>query len=98
MPMVICYGGPASLALARLAETLGRADDALALYEDALGGAEAVGAAPARARIALHFGAALEGRDRRRAREQLSDAARDGEAIGLTAVAAAARARLERLR
>jgi len=92
MPIAICYGGPVTYALARLCETLGRRDDALALYEEARVSAAAVGARPIQARIALQFGLALGSRDRSRAKVLLEESARLAIELGMTAVAENARA------
>ncbi|MEX2204618.1 MAG: AAA family ATPase [Myxococcota bacterium] len=91
MPMAICYGGPVRYAIARLCETLGRRDDATALYEDALAAASALGARPMQARIALRLGVCLGARDRRRAKPQLEQSARLAGELGMAAVAASAR-------
>lgn len=92
LPMAICYGGPVKYALARLCETLGRRDDAVSLYEEARAGAEAVGARPMQARIALHHALCLVGRDRRRAKTLFEESARLAESLGMRAVASEARA------
>jgi hypothetical protein len=94
MPMAICYGGPVRYALARLCETLGRLDDAISLYEEALAAAGALGARPMQARIALHEGLCLAPRDRRRAKALLEESARLAEELGMTSVTANARAAL----
>ncbi len=83
LPMAICYGGPARWALARLAETLGHGDDAVALYGEALEAARAVGARPMQARIALHFGRCLSARDPRRAKPLLEEGARLAAELGM---------------
>jgi ATP/maltotriose-dependent transcriptional regulator MalT len=90
LPMAICYGGPAKYALARLADTLGRRDDALALYTEAEAEADSLGARPTQARIALQHGLCLGAGDPARARSQLEEALRRAEALGLSAVADAA--------
>jgi hypothetical protein len=94
MPMAICYGGPVRWALARLCETLGRRDDAVALYEDAQAAAGALGARPMQARIALQLGLCLATRDRRRAKPLLEESAGLATELGMVAVAANARAAL----
>jgi tetratricopeptide (TPR) repeat protein len=94
MPMAICYGGPVRYALARLSETLGRREDAVALYEDALAAAGALGARPMQARIALQLGQCLSPRDRRRAKPLLEESAGLATELGMAAVAAHARATL----
>jgi hypothetical protein len=94
MPMAICYGGPVRFALARLYETLGRRDDALALYEEARAAAQALGAKPMQARIALSHGLVLGARDSRRAGPLFQESARLAADLGLRDVLANARAAL----
>jgi tetratricopeptide (TPR) repeat protein len=94
-PMAICYGGPVRYALARLCETVGRRDDAIALFEEALASAGALGARPMQARIALQFGLCLATRDRRRAKPLLEESAGLAAELGMAAVAANARAALD---
>ena len=60
LPLVLCYGGPMSHALARLHETLGQVDAAAPLYEEALATCAAVGAAPTLSRVQLDYAAWLE--------------------------------------
>jgi hypothetical protein len=91
MPMAICYGGPVRHALARLCETVGRREDAVALYEDALEAASALGARPMQARIALRLGLCLGARDRRRAKGLFEQSARLASELGMAGVAANAR-------
>jgi len=95
LPIAICYGGPVSFALACLCETLGQREDAVALYEQARASAEALGARPMQARIALHLGVCLAARDRRRGTPVLQESARLATELGMAAVAAAARAALD---
>ena len=76
-------GGPARWGLARLAETLGQADDASALYAEALDAARAVGARPMQARIALHFGRFVAAREPRRAKLLLEEGARLASELGM---------------
>jgi hypothetical protein len=52
LPMAICYGGPASWALARLAKLRGQRREARAHQQDALAACERIGADAMRARIA----------------------------------------------
>jgi DNA-binding winged helix-turn-helix (wHTH) protein len=52
LPLAICYGGPASWALAKLAAVRGMRREARALHADALAACEAIGAETTRARIA----------------------------------------------
>jgi hypothetical protein len=54
LPMAICYGGPASYALARLAELQGNRREARELYAAALSACAQIGAETTRARIAHH--------------------------------------------
>jgi tetratricopeptide (TPR) repeat protein len=95
MPIAICYGGPVRFALARLCETLGRRDDAIALYEEARAAVESLGARPMQARVALLLGSCLSAHDPRRAKAMLQESARLAAELGMTAVAAAARRALE---
>jgi tetratricopeptide (TPR) repeat protein len=78
-------------ALARLCETLGRREDALALYEEARAAADALGARPAKARILLQHGLCLSARDRRRAQAVLEESLQLATELGMAAVAAATR-------
>lgn len=97
MPMVVCYGGPVSFALARLHELRSRVDDADALYAEALSAAEGVGAKPCQAQIRLAYGGLLRRRGRRReAREQLTAAAALAADLGLPSVERQACEQLER--
>jgi hypothetical protein len=57
LPVAICYGGPASFALARLADLRDMKSDARALYDDALSACEGIGAEAMRARIARELAA-----------------------------------------
>jgi hypothetical protein len=59
LPVPICYGGPVTHALARLAALQGRPDDADGLYEEACASAEALGAHPTQARLLAEHGALL---------------------------------------
>ncbi len=95
MAIAVLYGGPVRFALARLCETLGRREDALALYEEARAAAEALGARPMQARIALRLGLCLAAHDRRHAKRALEESARLASELGMSAVAAAARRALE---
>ncbi len=87
MPMVVCYGGPVSWALARLYETLGRAADADDLFQEALASASALGARPTQAQIRLDHGCFLRRRSKRGpAREHFSAAAVLAADLGLAAL------------
>jgi hypothetical protein len=69
LPVPVCYGGPVAHELARLTALSGDTDAAAGLYEEALAGAEALGARPSQARIlADHAGLFARCGDRRRAR------------------------------
>jgi DNA-binding winged helix-turn-helix (wHTH) protein len=91
MPIAICYGGPVRYVLARLCETIGRREDAVALYEDAHAAAGVLGARPMQARIALRLGVCLGARDRRRAKPLFEESARLAGELGMAAIAANAR-------
>jgi len=95
MAIALLYGGPVRFALARLCETLGRRDDALTLYGEAHAAAEAMGARPTLARIALSHGRCIAVLDKRRAKPLLAESARLAEELGMRAVAAAAHAALQ---
>jgi len=97
MPIVVFYGGPVRFALARLCETLGRRDDALALGQEARAATLALGARPALARIDLFLGQLAALRDRRRARASLEASAQLAGELGMAALAASARGALESL-
>ena len=98
LALAVNYGGPVTRALGRLAERLGRGDDAASLYEDALDACQALGARPMAARTALDWGTLLaRRRERRRAGELLDEARRTAEALGMPAVARAAGTAFERL-
>jgi hypothetical protein len=56
MPIAICYGGPVSYGLARLAELRGHHSEARGLFDDALAACDAIGAAAMRAQVAHHAG------------------------------------------
>lgn len=58
MPLAICYGGPVSYALARLAALRGARREARELYADALRACTQVGAETMRAHVELHAGRA----------------------------------------
>jgi DNA-binding winged helix-turn-helix (wHTH) protein len=90
MPLAILYGGPLRFSLARLAETLGRADEAAEHYAAALAACEAVHADPMRARVALQAGRFWRGREKRRGLALIEESARAAAALGMTALAAEA--------
>jgi hypothetical protein len=76
LPVPICYGGPVTHALARLAALQGRHDDADGFYEEACASAEALGARPTQARLLAEHGALLARLGRHAAaRSRLSAAA-----------------------
>ena len=56
LPLAICYGGPASFALARLAKLRGRREEARELFADALAACESIGAEATRERVATARG------------------------------------------
>jgi hypothetical protein len=95
MPLAILYGGPVCFSLARLAELLGRADEADEHYAAALAACEAVHADPMRARVALQAGRFWRGRERRRGLALIQESARAAAALGMAGVAAEARAALD---
>jgi hypothetical protein len=95
MPLAILYGGPLRFALARLAETLARSDEAGEHYAAALAACEALHADPMRARVALHAGRFWLGRDEPRGRALLGESARGAAALGMAGLAAEARAALD---
>ena len=95
MPLAILYGGPLRFALARLAETLGRSEEAGEHYATALGSCEALHADPMRARVALHAGRFWLGREKKRGLALLGESARSAAALGMAGLAAEARAALE---
>lgn len=97
MPIVVFYGGPVRFALARLCETLGRRDEALALAQEARTSALELGARPTLARIDLFLGQLGALRDRRRARAPLEASARLADELGMAGVAAAAKKALDSL-
>ena len=98
-PGPMLYAGPVDHALGALAALLGRRDEAVARHEDALVSAEAVGAVPARARIACDLGALLLGSSRRgerdRGRTLVADALASAEALGMPPLAKRAAALLQ---
>lgn len=91
LPVPICYGGPVAHELARLTGLLGDADGAAGLYEDALVGAEALGARPAQARILADHATLLARRGDRRGARPLAERAR-AIAVELAMPALSARA------
>jgi len=87
----VCYGGPLAFARARLLACLGRGDEALDLLEEAAEAADAVGARPTRARIALALASHLARRGHAAAaRPWLEEAGRLAGELGLPDVEAAA--------
>ena len=73
LPVPICYGGPVSHALARLAALQGRLDEADELFEEACSAAEALAARPTLARLLAEHAALLARRGRHSAaRSQLA--------------------------
>jgi hypothetical protein len=94
MPLAILYGGPLRFSLARLAELLGRADEAAEHYAAALAACEAVHADPMRARVALQAGRFWRGRERRRGVALIEESARAAAALGMAGLSAEARSAL----
>lgn len=91
IPIPIAYGGPFTRALAGIAAQLGRADEALALYDEALESAASLDARPTLARIELEA-APLRARASRLARalEGLRTSESIATALGMPRVADAA--------
>jgi DNA-binding winged helix-turn-helix (wHTH) protein len=58
LPLAICYGGPVSYALARLAELRGERGEARERYDEALAACAQIGAQTVRARVERHAGRA----------------------------------------
>jgi tetratricopeptide (TPR) repeat protein len=94
MPLAILYGGPLRFSLARLAETLGRAEEAAEHYAAALAACEAVHADPMRARVALHAGRFWRRREKRRSLALIEESASRAAALGMEGLATEARAAL----
>jgi DNA-binding winged helix-turn-helix (wHTH) protein/tetratricopeptide (TPR) repeat protein len=91
MPMVVCYGGPATWAAARLHALVGDADAAEELYGDALDAVRSLAARPTEARIRLDLGRLLRRRGKRpRAREELAAAAALAADLGMAGLEEAA--------
>jgi hypothetical protein len=98
MAAPILYGGPVAFALGRLADVLGRADDAAELYACAQSDCDDLGARPFRARVLLEHGRLRARRGERRvARELLHESAALAQELGMQEVEASARAALERV-
>lgn len=98
IPIPIAYGGPFARPLAGLAARLGRADEALSLYDEALESAASLGARPIVARIELES-APLRARAGRTARaiEGLRTSESLASELGMPRVADAADALRRRL-
>ncbi len=98
IPIPIAYGGPFTRSLAGLSALLGHADEALALYDEALESAAALGAAPTVSRIEFEA-AALRARSGQLARavEGLRESESLAGRLGMLRVAEAARALRTRL-
>jgi DNA-binding winged helix-turn-helix (wHTH) protein/tetratricopeptide (TPR) repeat protein len=95
LPVVVCYVGPMSGALARLHALCGDLDLALELQQQALESCLSLEARPAEARTRLELAGLLARRRQRRdAERQLRESAAIARGLGLTAVEAAARAAL----
>lgn len=97
LPMAICYGGPISRCLARLAETLGETDEALQRYDDAIVACTELGARPTLARAQVESGALLMRRgEKQRGRSRIAEGVALAELLGMHGVVAAGRSQLER--
>ena len=97
MAAPVLYGGPVAFALARLADVLGRGDDAAELFACARSDCDDLGALPYRARVLFEHGRLCARRgERRAARELLQESAVLAESLGMQELAASARAVLER--
>lgn len=93
IPVSMCYAGPVSLALARLADVCGDTDRADALFDDAVQACEALGARPMQAQSLLEHGALLLRLGRRAdARARFEAGRRIAAALGLGHLAARAAA------
>jgi hypothetical protein len=87
LPMPIDYNGPIAHCLARLNACIGWADEARSLFEEALAAAEAIGARPTMARIALDAAPLMvRGGNLERARTLLELSARLAGEIGMVGV------------
>jgi DNA-binding winged helix-turn-helix (wHTH) protein len=85
LPVPIQYGGPVSYCLARLYETLGRAEEARQLYEEARESVVRLGARPMQARIAQDAARLLaRRRDLGRAEALLAEARDIADSLGMS--------------
>ena len=96
-PGALLYAGPVARFRALLARAQGERAAAIAGFERALDACEAIGARPAWARVACELGETLDAGSKRppRARALLGESLAMAEAIGMTALSARVRARLE---
>jgi len=84
LPVPVQYGGPVTFCLARLHESLGMADTALQLYDEAMESCQRVGARPTLVRVQLAAARTLARAGQRdRAKELEAQAARLAEEIGM---------------
>ncbi len=93
LPIPILYGGPLTRAMAALSLLLGLSDEAMALYDDAIGSASSLGARPTVAHLLIEA-APLHARTGSVARAigMARDAERLSEELGMEPAEAAARA------
>ncbi|MHA7838603.1 MAG: ATP-binding protein, partial [bacterium] len=93
LPIPILYGGPLTHAMAALSLLLGLSDEAMALYDDAIGSASSLGARPTVAHLLIEA-APLHARTGSVARAigMARDAERLSEELGMEPAEAAARA------
>jgi DNA-binding winged helix-turn-helix (wHTH) protein/tetratricopeptide (TPR) repeat protein len=98
LPMPINYSGPLARPMAALSGVLGFADEALALYDEALESARGLDAKPTVARIQLEAAPILaRSGDSARAAEFLRECSASSTEIGMPRVAEDAKRALERL-
>ena len=97
MAAPVLYGGPVAFALARLADVLGRGDDAAELFACARSDCAISVRVPTGARVLLEHGSsARAGESAALARELLQESAELAESLGMQEISASARAALER--
>jgi hypothetical protein len=90
LPLAICYGGPVSRCLARIAELLGESDEAHHRYEEALDACRGLGARPMQAQV-LRAGNP-DGAPRRAFARDVSEVRRNASAVAGEALDAAVEA------
>jgi len=97
LPLAICYGGPVSRCLARIAELHGESDEALHRYEEALDACRELDARPTQAQVLVEQGTLMVRHgERSRGRERVAEGVAAAESLGMRGVVAAGRAVLER--